>query len=41
MNRQEHLDSDIEELMPTSETGANSQKGDSDEESSATLETVE
>ena len=41
MNRQEHLDSDIEELMSTSETGANSQKGDSDEESSATLETVE
>ena len=27
--------------MSTSETGANSQKGDSDEESSATLETVE
>ena len=31
----------MEELMSTSETGANSQKGDSDEKSSATFETVE
>ena len=35
-----HSDSDKEESMSTSEAGANSQKGDSDEESSATFETV-
>ena len=40
MQKAGHSDSDKEELMSTSETGANSQKGDSDEESSATFETV-
>ena len=40
MQQAGHSDSDKEESMSTSETGANSQKSDSDEESSATFETV-
>ena len=41
MNMQQgHSDSDKTELMSTSEAGASSEMGDSDEESSATFETV-
>ena len=41
MNMQQgHSDSDKTELMSTSETGASSEMGDLDEESSATFETV-
>ena len=41
MNMQQgHSDSDKTELMSTSETGASSEMGDSDEESSATFERV-
>ena len=38
--QQGHSDSDKAELMSTSETGASSEMGDSDEESSAISETV-
>lgn len=38
--QQGHSDSDKTELMSNSETGASSEMGDSDEESSATFETV-
>ena len=39
--QQENSDSDKEESMSTSEAGTNSQKGDSDEESSTSFQTVE
>ena len=39
--QQENSDSDKEESMSTSETGTSSQRGDSDEESSTSFQTVE